>query len=174
MPDGFEDIFTSRSTREMPDLEHVFSIRLRFERVQRVGAMPTGATRGAVYVDEGVISGPKLNGRAVPNSGGDYAMFRPDGVVSFDAVYMLEADDGALILMRNRGYLWGRKPGVMDRIHKWVMGEGPSVDFEDYYLRSFPTFECPEGPHEWLMRHVIIGIGERMGDGNLIRYYALT
>jgi hypothetical protein len=174
MTDGFADIFPSRSDRELARLEPAFSIRLRFERVQAVGTMPSGAARGAVYVDDGVISGPMLNGRVVPNSGGDYALFRPDGVISFDAVYMLEADDGTPILMRNRGYLWGRKPGVMDRIRSWVLEGGAPVDFDDYYLRSFPTFECAEGTHDWLMRHVIVGVGERMKDGNLIRYYVLT
>lgn len=136
--------------------------------------MPTGAARGAVYIDDGAIDGPMLKGRAVPSSGGDYALFRPDGVISFDAVYALEADDGTAILMRNRGYLWGRKPDVMTRIRNWVAASGPPVEFADYYLRAFPTFECPIGAHDWLTRHVIVGIGERQGDGNLIRYFALT
>lgn len=174
MNDGFSGVFPVWSEPGKPHLEPVFSVRLRFERIEQIGAMPTGATRGAVYIDEGWIDGPLLKGRAIPNSGGDYAMFRPDGVVSFDAVYTLEADDGAAILMRNRGYLWARRPEVMERIHDWVLRGGPPVDREDYYLRAFPTFECAAGPHDWLMRHVIVGIGERKDDGNLIHYYALT
>jgi hypothetical protein len=43
----------------------------------------------------------------------------------------------------------------------------------DYYLRAHPTFEVSRGPHDWLMRHVIIGIGQRRQAGNCIRYYAL-
>jgi hypothetical protein len=34
-------------------------------------------------------------------------------------------------------------------------------------------FETEKGPHEWLMRHVFVGIGRRRKDGNTIRYYAL-
>ena len=79
-----------------PKLEFAFEIRLRFTRVQMIPGMPSGAMRGAVYVDSGEIRGPRLNGKAVPNSGGDYALFRPDDVVSFDARYMLEEDDGAV------------------------------------------------------------------------------
>lgn len=167
-------LFPKASTLEAPHLEYVFQIRLRFTRTQNIAAMPTGAGRGAVYLDEGLIEGPRLNGRAVPNSGGDYALFRPDGVLAFDARYMLEADDGALILMHNRGYLWGRAPDVMARIRAWIFEGGPEVAADDYYLRTFPTFECAVGPHDWLMRHVIVGVGERRADGNMIRYYALT
>jgi hypothetical protein len=44
----------------------------------------------------------------------------------------------------------------------------------DYYLRAQPTFETPKGKHDWLTRHVFVGIGERTPDGNLVRYYAVT
>ena len=50
---------------------------------------------------------------------------------------------------------------------------GPRVPFEDYYMRVFPTFEVETGPHDWLMRHAIVGIGQRENDGNRIRYYAM-
>lgn len=167
-------VFPDISGPASPKLEFVFEIRLRFTRVQNIPGMPTGAGRGAVYVDEGVIEGPRLQGRAVPNSGGDYALFRPDGVLSFDARYMLEASDGGLILMRNNGFLWGRTPDVMPRIRKWIFEGGPEVPFEEYYLRAAPTFETAAGPHDWLMRHVIVGIGERKADGNLVRYFVVT
>ncbi len=42
--------------------------------------------------------------------------FAPDGVLSFDARYMLQEDDGTLILMQNRGFLWGRSPDTMQRL----------------------------------------------------------
>jgi hypothetical protein len=136
--------------------------------------MPSGAGRGAVYLDDGVIEGPRLRGRAVPNSGGDYALFRPDDVLGLDACYMLESHDGALILIRNRGYIWGRAPGVMTRFRKWALEGGPPVPHEEYYFRTTPTFEVSAGPYDWLMRHVFVGIGERMDDGNLIRYFAVA
>jgi hypothetical protein len=166
-------VFTEASTVTEPKLEFIFQVRLYFTRVQNIPEMPSGAGRGAVYVDSGTVEGPRLNGTVVPNSGGDWALFRPDGVLATDARYMLCAHDGTLILLHNRGYLWGRTPDVMPRIRAWIFEGGPPVDHAEYYLRAFPTFEVQSGPYDWLMRHVVIGIGERKGDGNLIRYYAV-
>jgi hypothetical protein len=156
-----------------PKLEFAFEVRLRFTRVQTIANMPSGAGRGAVYVDGGEFAGPRLRGRAVPNSGGDYSLFRPDGVLAFDARYMLEEDDGTLILLYNRGYLWGENPDIMQRIRSMALEGGPAVEPSEYYLRAFPTFEVEAGKHDWLMRYVFVGVGERKADGNLIRYFAL-
>ena len=168
-PDGFGP----PSTRDDPRLQFVFEARLWFTRVQNIRNMPSGAGRGAVYVDSGEITGPRLTAKAVPNSGGDYSLFRPDDVLAFDARYMWEADDGALIMVYNRGYLWGRSPQVMTRLRAWAFEGGPEVAHHEYYLRAFPTFEVEAGPHDWLMKHVIVGVGERLADGNRIRYFAL-
>jgi hypothetical protein len=152
-------------------LEFAFELRLHFTRVQNIASMPTGAGRGAVYVDSGEFTGPQIRGKAVPNSGGDYALFRPDGVLAFDARYMLQEEDGTLILMQNRGYLWGRNPDTMQRLRAMAFAGGPSVDPSEYYLRAAPTFEVETGRHDWLMRHVFVGVGERKSDGNLVRYF---
>ncbi len=156
---------------DLPRMEFAFEVRLRFTRVQNINAMPTGAGRGAVYVDSGEFSGPDIRGKAVPNSGGDYALFRPDGVLSFDARYMLQEDDGTLILMQNRGFLWGRHPDTMQKLRAMAFAGGPTVDPGEYYLRASPSFEVEAGKHDWLMRHVFVGLGERKSDGNLVRYY---
>ena len=161
------------STMHEPRLEFAFEVRLQFTRVQNIPTMPSGAGRGAVYVDSGSFEGPRLRGRAVPNSGGDYALFRPDEVLAFDARYMLEEDDGTLIMLYNRGYLWGRAPDTMKKLRDWAFAGGPAVEHGEYYLRSSPTFEVQTGKHDWLMRHVFIGIGQRKPDGNLVRYYTV-
>ena len=155
----------------LPGLEFAFEVRLRFTRVQNIASMPTGAGRGAVYVDSGEFSGPYIRGKAVPNSGGDYALFRPDGVLQFDAKYMLQEEDGTLILMQNRGYLWGRRADTMQKLRDMAFAGGPTVDPGEYYLRAAPSFEVEKGRHDWLMRHVFVGLGERKSDGNLVRYY---
>jgi hypothetical protein len=156
-----------------PKLEFAFEVRLYFSRVQTIASMPTGAGRGGVYLGTGEFSGPRLNGKVVPDSGGDYALFRPDDTVSFDARYMLQENDGTLILLQNRGYLWGYKDDTMRRLRDMAFTGGPAVSPAEYYFRTFPSFEVDTGKHDWLTRHVIIGIGERKADGNLIRYYAL-
>jgi hypothetical protein len=165
--------FDGYSMFDSPKLEYVFEIDLNFTRTQNINNMPTGAGRGAVYLDSGTITGPKLNGIAVPNSGGDYALFRPDDVLSFDARYMLQENDGTLIMLHNKGYLWGRYTDTMVKIRAWIFENGPVVPESDYYLRAFPTFEVEKGKHDWLMRHVIVGIGKRKEAGNIVRYYAL-
>jgi len=162
------------SEMDNPRLEFVMAVRLRFTRVQSIPNTPSGGMRSAVYVDGGEFEGPAMRGRAVPNSGGDYAYFRPDDTAVFDARYMLEEDDGSLILVQNRGFLWGREPGAMARLRDWAFGQGPAVPHPEYYLRAQPTFETSSGKHDWLTRHVFIGVGERKLDGNHIRYYALT
>ena len=170
---AFPELFAEASTTAEARLEFVFQIRLYFTRIDTVGDMPSGAGRGAVYVDSGTVEGPRLNGKVLPGSGGDWALFRPDGVLATDARYMLEADDGAKILLHNKGYLWGRTPDVIPRIQDWMFRGGPPVPHSEFYLRSSPTFEVAKGPHEWLTRHIFIGVGDRYADGNLIRYYAL-
>ena len=169
MENPFDDV----SGFEQPRLEFIFEVDLDFTRVHNIDNMPTGAGRGAVYVDSGSFSGPRLNGTVIPNTGGDYALFRPDGVLSFDARYMLQEDDGTLILLHNKGYLWGRYPDTMDKIRAWIFDGGPVVPESDYYLRANPTFEVEAGKHDWLMRHVIVGVGRRKEQGNTVRYYAL-
>ena len=161
------------STMEEPKLEFAFEVRLKFTRVQNIEMMPSGAGRGAVYVDSGEFEGPRLTGKAVPNSGGDYALFRPDDVLAFDARYMLQEDDGTLIMLYNNGYLWGREADTMTKLRNYAFANGPDVDHGEYYLRSFPRFEVAKGKHDWLMRYVFVGIGKRLKDGNVIRYYAL-
>src|ERR1700753_3023764 len=145
------------SDNALPQMEFAFEVRLRFTRVQNINSMPTGAGRGAVDVDSGEFSGPNIRGNAVPNSGGDYALFRPDGVLSFDARYMLQEDDGTLILMQNRGFLWGRHADTRKNVRDRAFAGGPAVEPAEYYLRASPSFEVETGRHDWLMRHVFVG-----------------
>jgi len=165
--------FVGSSAPDLPKLEFCFEIQLKFARHDSIAAMPSGAGRGFVYLESGEIRGPRLNGAVMPFSGGDWALFRPDDVLATDARYMLRADDGTNILMHNRGYLWGRRPDTLKRMQDWMFRGGPEVPFDEFYLRAAPSFETEKGPHDWLMRHIFIGIGQRQFDGNLIRYYAL-
>jgi hypothetical protein len=162
------------STLDSPHLEFVFEVRLQFTRVLAVPHVHNGGFRSAVLLDSGTFEGPELRGRAIPNSGGDYAHFREDDTAIFDARYLLEVDDGTIIYMQNRGFLWGRKPDSMQRLRAWAFEGGPEVAHEDYYLRAQPTFETSIGKHDWLTRHVFVGIGERKPDGNVVRYYKVT
>lgn len=150
--------------------EHVFDIRINFDRRWSTGAIhPGGPNHGYTSVGtDCTVSGPRLNGKLVDHSGADWPVVRTDGVVELNAHYMIQADDGALIYIRNLGYVHGplQRPGR------------PALT---PYFRCTPYFRAPDGPHEWLNRTVIVGVGQRRPkltpedapDHSLFRYYAV-
>lgn len=150
--------------------QHVFDIRINFDRRWMTGAIHQGGpNHGYTSVGEGcTVSGPRLNGKLVDHSGADWPVIRADGVVELNAHYMIQADDGALIYIRNLGYVHGplQRPG-----HKPLTS----------YFRCTPYFRAPDGSHEWLNRTVIVGVGQRRPkvkpeddpDHSLFRYYAV-
>jgi hypothetical protein len=150
-----------------PKLEHAFSISVELTGLKWVRPSAMGATRGAVYAASGTVEGPRLNGRVVPMSGGDFPLVRPNGVIDFDARYLLEADDGTIIYMQNRGYRWGEE-AVMERLRR-----NQPVGPDEYYMRVAPKFDAPAGPHEWLGQHVFIGTAEKVPNGNRIHYFVV-
>ena len=141
-------------------LEHVFDVEVLFGADRTIfGPLPGGGSQGYTPAIGGTITGPRLNGKVVPNSGADYALVRDDGTIELQAHYLLEVDDGTLIYIQNRGYLVRAAPGATQ----------PS------YFRLTPYFRAPQGPHDWLTRTVIVGGAERRSDPDrsLFRYYAL-
>ncbi len=148
-----------------PELEWAFSVQLVLNRPIFLRPSLMGATRAAVYVTEGQFEGPRIRGRVIPMSGADWALLRDDRVIDFDARYMLEADDGTPIYIQNRGYRWGSEEVMA------ALRERAEVPSDSYYMRTSPKFEVPEGPHDWLARHVFVGRGEKIPEGNVIHYF---
>lgn len=157
--------------------EHAFDIRINFDRRWMVGPGPVsgGGNYGYTSVGENcVVSGPKLNGKLVDHSGADWPAVRTDGVVELNAHYMIEADDGSLIYIRNLGYVHG----PIANPNAGTAGEPETLK---PYFRCTPYFRAPEGKHGWLNRTVIIGVGQRvpklkeddLPDHSLFRYYAV-
>jgi len=151
-----------------PALEHAFTISIKLSHPYWVKPPARGDMRAAIYAAEGVVEGPKLNGRVVPMSGGDFPLTRPNGVIDFDARYLLEADDGAIIYLENRGYRWARSEEIAQK-----MRSNEPVGFNDYYMRVTPRFDAPAGPHEWLSRHVFVGVAEKIPNANRIHYFVV-
>jgi hypothetical protein len=145
-------------------MEHAFTIALELTPATYVKPSGTGQTRVAVYAKSGTVTG-RINGLVVPMSGGDFPLIRSDGVIDFDARYLLELDDGTPVYMQNRGYRWGT-PEVMAR-----MARNEPVGQDEYYMRVAPRFDVPEGPHEWLSRYVFLGVAEKTPGGNRIHYF---
>jgi hypothetical protein len=70
---------------DAPRFEFLFEIELTWRDVQMIPDTPAGFGRGATYLEGGIVRGPHLNGRVVPQSGADWAQFRPDKVLGLDA-----------------------------------------------------------------------------------------
>ncbi|UUX96407.1 DUF3237 domain-containing protein [Aquabacterium sp. J223] len=153
--------------RPEPRLEFAFAAHTTLTPPHIVRSHQIGRERAGVFVTHGRFEGPRVRGEVVGASGGDYAALRPDGVLDFDARYMLRTDDGVLIYLESRGYRWSA-PEVAERLKR-----GEPVDPSQVYMRVSTRFEVEAGPYDWLARNVFIGIGERLQQGNLTRYYQL-
>jgi hypothetical protein len=149
-----------------PKFAFAFTVTIKLRPPIYLSPSSTGQTRAAVYADSGTVTG-RLNGKVIPMSGGDWALVRADGVLDFDARYLLELDDGTVIYLQNRGYRWGSGAAMQ------AMSEQKEVDHGDYYMRVAPRFEVPAGPHEWLNRYVFVGVAEKTPGSNRIHYFQL-
>lgn len=147
-----------------PRFEHAFTISIALKPAMFLRPSATGQTRAAVYVDNGKVEG-RINGIVLPMSGGDWALVRADGVLDFDARYMLELDDGTIVYMQNRGFRWGSEEAMAR------MARNEPVRDDEYYMRVTPRFEVAAGPHEWLNRHVFVGVAEKTPGANRIHYF---
>ena len=151
-----------------PRFEHAFTISIELSKPYWVRPSARGETRAAIYAASGTVEGPRLNGRVIPMSGGDFPLSRENGVIDFDARYLLEADDGAVIYLENRGYRWAAKPKSP---RAWAATKTPA--FGDYYMRVTPKFDAPAGPHEWMSKHVFVGVAEKLPGANRIHYFVV-
>ena len=93
--------------------------------------------------------------------------YLPDGSVSFDARYLIKADNGDIIEITNRGYRHG-SPEVMQK-----MANLESVDPSAFYMRLAPRFDAPDGPHKWLTRTIFVGSAIRGQKQSTFHYWAV-
>lgn len=153
----------------MPDTDDppvlAFAARITVEVGQpiTVGQTP-GGLRRVVPIVGGRVDGPRLSGRVVA-AGADYQLLGDDGVSMLEARYVLEADDGAVIYVINRGLRRGA-PDVMARLAR-----GEPVDPAAIYFRSTPLFETGTGVHLWLTRSIFLATGMREPDRVVLSVY---
>jgi len=121
-----------------PGVEFAFSAHVLLEPTKEVGRTPYGIRR-RIPIIGGTFEGPRIRGRVVPG-GADWQLQRADDYTLIEADYMIEAEDGTQIRVRNRGLTNTRVKGAATR-----------------YLRTVPEFEAPAGPHEWLNQSVFVG-----------------
>ncbi len=150
-----------------PRFEFAFAIRIVLTKALWPEPLPRGGKRVFVGIESGTFEGPNIAGVVLPGTGGDYAHERPDGVIDFDARYMLRENDGTLIYLQNRGFRWSTPEAMA------AMRAQQPVDPEAYYMRVHPIFEVEAGRHDWLNKYVFVGIGEKVPQGNVIHYFKL-
>ena len=151
-----------------PTFAHAFTISIELSAPYWVTPSVRGETRAAIFAKSGIVEGPRLTGTIVPMSGGDFPLSRETGVIDFDARYLIEASDGAIIYLENRGYRWARNEETAAR-----MADNLPASFDDYYMRVTPKFDTPAGPHEWMSKHVFVGVAEKVPGANRIHYFVV-
>ena len=126
-----------------PQTELVLTIRADIAAAVTIGPSAQGVRR-LIPITGGEFHGPRLSGVVLPG-GADWQLERPDGVTQVEAKYTLEATDGTLVSVTNRGIIVPAR------------GAAPDVAASAPYVRTVPEFEVAVGPHDWLNRAVFVG-----------------
>lgn len=139
----------------LPRSEFVWEALVELAPTLAMGEGPLGERR-MVPITGGVFAGPRIRGRVLPG-GADRQLVRRDGVRRLEALYEMQAEDGAIITVLN----------------KVVVAPVPGA--EEY---RFSTIEvtAPEGPHAWLNRLAFVGTLHSLRPrlAVLVRVYSLA
>ena len=120
-------------------------------------------------VGEGIVKGPKLNGRIRP-FGADWGIIRADNCFDLDVRIVIETEDGAFIHTSYRGIA----PMTKEQVDKFLTGELP----KGVVVYTTPRFETSHEKYQWLTRLQVVGRGSVEQDGDRFKvtysWYALT
>jgi len=103
----------------------------------------------------GLFEGPKLRGEVLPG-GGDWTLFRPNGVMTLDVRLTLRTHDDALVHMTYGGR-WLTPPELRREMADPV--KRYQIDPARYYFRTNPLFETGAERYAWLNDIVCVGSG---------------
>lgn len=133
---------------------HLFDIAIDLQPRQNIGEGPIG--RRVLFGSAGgTFEGPELLGQVLPG-GGDWALFRPDGVMILDVRLTLKTHDDALIQMTYGGR-WVTPPEAQSEMAD--AGKRHAVDPARYYFRTNPLFETGARQYAWMNNIVCVGTG---------------
>jgi len=138
----------------LPRVEFVYELIADLDPTMDLGRGPLGRRR-MVPITGGLFQGPRIKGKVLPG-GADRQLVRADGVRLLNALYELQAEDGAIITVNNRVMVEQRQDG-------------------SNYAFSHVDITAPEGPHGWLNHLVFVGTLHSMQPQPkvLIRVYSL-
>src|SRR4028119_935981 len=139
---------------------------LEVAKPEQIGETHAGSRR-VIVVSGGVFEGPRLKGRVL-QGGSDWIVVRRDGVLIQDVRIVLETDDDHNVLMSYRGMRHGPE-AVIERVDN---GEDP--DPSEYYFRTAPVFEAPDGEYAWLNKLMAFAVGRRLPTGVTYTVYAIS
>jgi hypothetical protein len=108
-----------------------------------------------------------MNATVVPNSGADWQIIQADGFSELDTRYTLQTEKGLLVYVQNAG-IRHAAPDVMKKLLA-----GQVVDPKLVYFRTVPKFETSAPDLQWLTRSIFVGVGERLPNDVVIRFYRL-
>ena len=132
---------TTHDERGAVGLAYVFQLKAEYDP-RHVEQTPRGG-RAYRNITGGAVDGPRLKGKAYPDSGGDFGQIRSDGVEDVMARFMLRADNGEWIYISHVGY---RRP--------------------DGYHRLHASFDADAGgPYAWLNDAVVLVHAVESADG---------
>ncbi|GAA5077609.1 DUF3237 domain-containing protein [Streptomyces similanensis] len=148
-----------------PALEFVFEIRAHVARTLHIGH-GEGETTEFTPIVGGSVHGPRLQGKVL-SGGGDWSNTRGE-VCELDARYLIQAEDGAVIDIVNRGF-YHPAPDSPDQYDGDLQ-----VAEAGHYYRTSPVFRTDAPAHRWLSETVFVGLARPDGDDVVvIRMYAL-
>jgi hypothetical protein len=149
-----------------PVLTLTLEVRALVAKPTDIGVVGRGRRRvvpitGGTFVGHGELN---VRGRVLPG-GDDWQLIQDDGLTEADARYVLEAENGWTISVRNRGV----RHASADVMRRLLAGE--RVDPSLVYFKSAPTFETSAPELQVLVRSIFVGVGERYPDEVVLRFW---
>ena len=155
---------SAKASPPAPSLTFAFELRAKVGDPVEIGQIPHGRRR-IVPILGGTVRGPMMNATVVPNSGADWQIIQPDGFSELDTRYTLQTEKGQLVYVQNAG-IRHAAPDVMKKLLA-----GQVVDPTLVYFRTVPKFETSVPDLQWLTRSIFVGVGERLPNDVVIRFY---
>lgn len=147
-----------------PQLEFVFELRVKVSPPVHIGRTESEDLNFTPIVG-GTVDGPRFSGRVLPG-GGDWWTTRGD-TTQLDARYLIEANDGAVIDIVNRGY-FRADPALEPRIFA-----GEEIPESEIYYRTAPVFQASAPAYQWMTGHQFIGMARPEPEHVCIRVFML-